>query len=57
MLVVLDGFGLGDGGRDATGEAHAPFCARATPLPHAQLRPRASPWTPPGQMGNLKSVT
>jgi bisphosphoglycerate-independent phosphoglycerate mutase (AlkP superfamily) len=30
MLVVLDGFGLGDGGpADSTAIAHAPFFARA----------------------------
>jgi 2,3-bisphosphoglycerate-independent phosphoglycerate mutase len=55
MLVVLDGFGLGDGGPgDATAQAHAPFLARARSLfPHAQLETSGeSVGLPPGQMGN-----
>ncbi|MBS1105838.1 MAG: phosphoglycerate mutase (2,3-diphosphoglycerate-independent) [Deltaproteobacteria bacterium] len=55
MLVVLDGFGLGDGGPgDATAQAHAPFLARAQRLfPHAQLETSGeSVGLPPGQMGN-----
>jgi len=55
MLVVLDGFGLGDGGPgDATAQAHAPFFTRAKQLfPHAQLETSGlSVGLPPGQMGN-----
>ena len=39
MLVVLDGFGIGDGGpADATALAHAPFFARARrELPMAKI--------------------
>ena len=55
MLVVLDGFGLGDGGPgDATAQAHTPFLSRAQRLfPHAQLETSGeSVGLPPGQMGN-----
>jgi 2,3-bisphosphoglycerate-independent phosphoglycerate mutase len=55
MLVVLDGFGLGDGGPgDATAQAHAPFFAHAQQtFPHAQLETSGlSVGLPPGQMGN-----
>ena len=55
MLVVLDGFGLGDGGPgDATAAAHAPFLARANRLyPHARIETSGeSVGLPPGQMGN-----
>jgi 2,3-bisphosphoglycerate-independent phosphoglycerate mutase len=55
MLVVLDGFGLGDGGPgDATAVAHAPFFARARrELPQAQLETSGEAvGLPPGQMGN-----
>lgn len=55
MLVVLDGFGMGDGGPgDATAAAHAPFFARANQLyPHARIETSgASVGLPPGQMGN-----
>ena len=55
MLVVLDGFGLGDGGPgDATAQAHAPFFERARRIfPHAQLETSGpSVGLPPGQMGN-----
>ncbi len=55
MLIVLDGFGLGDGGPgDATARADAPFLARARSLfPHAQLETSGeSVGLPPGQMGN-----
>jgi 2,3-bisphosphoglycerate-independent phosphoglycerate mutase len=55
MLVVLDGFGIGDGGPgDAIAQAHAPFLARAQRLfPHAQLETSGeSVGLPPGQMGN-----
>jgi len=55
MLVVLDGFGMGDGGPgDATAQAHAPFLARArSHFPHAQLETSGeSVGLPPGQMGN-----
>ncbi len=56
MLVVLDGFGLGDGGPgDATAQAHAPFLARARreSFRTRSSKPRASPSASrPGQMGN-----
>jgi len=55
MLVVLDGFGLGDGGAsDATAQAHAPFLAHARrDLPMAKLETSgAAVGLPPGQMGN-----
>ena len=55
MLVVLDGFGMGNGGPgDATAQAHAPFLARAhSRFPHAQLETSGeSVGLPPGQMGN-----
>ena len=55
LLIVLDGFGLGDGGAgDATALAHAPFFARANRLyPHAKLETSGeSVGLPPGQMGN-----
>jgi len=55
MLVVLDGFGLGDGGpADATALAHAPFFARARrELPMAKIETSgAAVGLPPGQMGN-----
>ena len=55
LLVVLDGFGLGDGGPgDATARAHAPFFARANrDYPHARLETSGEAvGLPPGQMGN-----
>lgn len=55
MLIVLDGFGLGDGGPgDATAAAHAPFFARAYErYPHARLETSGEAvGLPPGQMGN-----
>jgi len=55
MLVVLDGFGLGDGGAaDATQLAHAPFFAHARrELPMAKLETSGEAvGLPPGQMGN-----
>ncbi|RIK99730.1 MAG: 2,3-bisphosphoglycerate-independent phosphoglycerate mutase [Proteobacteria bacterium] len=55
MLIVLDGFGLGDGGPgDATALAHAPWFARARrEFPHATLETSGeSVGLPPGQMGN-----
>jgi 2,3-bisphosphoglycerate-independent phosphoglycerate mutase len=55
MLVVLDGFGIGDGGPgDAIAQAHTPFLSRARSLfPHAQLETSGeSVGLPPGQMGN-----
>jgi 2,3-bisphosphoglycerate-independent phosphoglycerate mutase len=55
MLVVLDGFGIGDGGPgDATARAHAPFFARANRLhPHARIETSGEAvGLPPGQMGN-----
>src|SRR5690606_13579099 len=55
MLIVLDGFGLGDGGPgDATAAAHAPFFARANRLyPHARIETSGEAvGLPPGQMGN-----
>jgi 2,3-bisphosphoglycerate-independent phosphoglycerate mutase len=55
MLVVLDGFGIGDGGpADATALAHAPFFARARrELPMAKIETSGEAvGLPPGQMGN-----
>ena len=55
MLVVLDGFGIGDGGpADATALAHAPFLARARrELAMARIETSgAAVGLPPGQMGN-----
>ena len=55
MLIVLDGFGLGDGGpADATAVAHAPFFARARrSWPMAKLETSGEAvGLPPGQMGN-----
>ena len=55
VLIVLDGFGLGDGGPgDATARAHAPFFARANrDFPHARLETSGpAVGLPPGQMGN-----
>jgi 2,3-bisphosphoglycerate-independent phosphoglycerate mutase len=55
MLVVLDGFGLGDGGKaDATALAHAPFFAHAhRDLPMAKIETSGEAvGLPPGQMGN-----
>ncbi|MCL4685053.1 2,3-bisphosphoglycerate-independent phosphoglycerate mutase [Myxococcota bacterium] len=55
LLVVLDGFGIGDRGPgDATAIADAPFLARADrEFPHARLETSgASVGLPPGQMGN-----
>ncbi len=55
MLVVLDGFGIGDGGpADATACAHAPFFARARrELPMARIETSGEAvGLPPGQMGN-----
>ena len=55
VLIVLDGFGLGDGGPgDATTRAHAPFFARAqAEFPHARLETSGEAvGLPPGQMGN-----
>ncbi len=54
-LVVLDGFGIGDGGRgDATALADAPFLQRARQLyPYAELDTSGpAVGLPPGQMGN-----
>ena len=55
VLVVLDGFGLGDGGpADATARAHAPFFARLRrDYPMAKIETSgAAVGLPPGQMGN-----
>jgi len=55
MLVVLDGFGLGDGGPgDATALAHAPFLREAhRRFPTARLETSGEAvGLPPGQMGN-----
>ena len=55
VLVVLDGFGLGDGGEhDATAQAHGPFFADvASRFPHAQLETSGEAvGLPRGQMGN-----
>jgi len=55
VLVILDGFGLGDGGPgDATHVAHAPFFERVDrSWPHAKLETSGEAvGLPPGQMGN-----
>ncbi len=55
MLVVLDGFGIGDGGAaDSTAVAHAPFFARMRrEFPMAKLETSGEAvGLPPGQMGN-----
>jgi 2,3-bisphosphoglycerate-independent phosphoglycerate mutase len=55
MLIVLDGFGLGDGGpADATARAHAPFFQRARrDFPAARVETSGEAvGLPPGQMGN-----
>ena len=55
VLVVLDGYGVGDGGpADATEAAHAPFLADAA-ISHPMASIEASGEAvglPPGQMGN-----
>jgi 2,3-bisphosphoglycerate-independent phosphoglycerate mutase len=53
LLVVLDGFGIGDGGpADSTAVAHAPFFARARrEFPMAKLDTSGvAVGLPPGQM-------
>jgi 2,3-bisphosphoglycerate-independent phosphoglycerate mutase len=55
MLVVLDGFGLGDGGAsDATAVAHTPFFERlGREFPSARIATSGEAvGLPPGQMGN-----
>ena len=55
VLVVLDGFGLGDGGAaDSTAVAHTPFFDRArSELAMAQVETSGEAvGLPPGQMGN-----
>ncbi len=55
MLVVLDGFGLGDGGpADATALAHTPFFERVRrECPMARIETSGEAvGLPPGQMGN-----
>jgi 2,3-bisphosphoglycerate-independent phosphoglycerate mutase len=55
VLVVLDGFGLGDGGpADATALAHTPFLAQARrQYPMARIATSGEAvGLPPGQMGN-----
>ena len=55
LLIVLDGFGLGDGGpTDATAVAHTPFFARARrEFPSARIETSGEAvGLPPGQMGN-----
>jgi 2,3-bisphosphoglycerate-independent phosphoglycerate mutase len=55
MLIVLDGFGLGDGGpADATAVAHTPFFDRARrEYPMASIETSGEAvGLPPGQMGN-----
>jgi 2,3-bisphosphoglycerate-independent phosphoglycerate mutase len=55
MLVVLDGFGLGDGGpADATALAHTPFLDRVRrDCPMARIETSGEAvGLPPGQMGN-----
>jgi 2,3-bisphosphoglycerate-independent phosphoglycerate mutase len=55
MLVVLDGFGVGDRGpADATAQGHTPFFERARrefPMAHLETSGEAV-GLPPGQMGN-----
>jgi len=54
-LIVLDGFGIGDGGpSDSTAVAHAPFFARLRrDYPMAKIETSGeSVGLPPGQMGN-----
>ncbi len=55
MLIVLDGFGLGDGGSaDSTAVAHTPFLDRARrEFPMAKVETSGEAvGLPPGQMGN-----
>ena len=54
VLIVLDGFGIGDGGAaDATAQARAPFFRDANRYPHAQLETSGEAvGLPAGQMGN-----
>jgi 2,3-bisphosphoglycerate-independent phosphoglycerate mutase len=55
VLVVLDGFGIGDGGSaDATARAHAPFLSAAREqYPYSIVETSGeSVGLPPGQMGN-----
>ena len=55
MLIVLDGFGLGEGGAsDSTAVAHTPFFDRArSDFPMAQIETSGEAvGLPPGQMGN-----
>jgi len=55
VLIVLDGFGLGDGGAaDSTAVAHTPFFDRARQdFPMAQVETSGEAvGLPPGQMGN-----
>ena len=55
VLIVLDGFGIGDGGADdATTVAHAPFFRHiAERHPSARIETSgAAVGLPPGQMGN-----
>ena len=55
VLVVLDGFGIGDGGpADATSRAHSPFLHQIqTTRPHAKIETSGEAvGLPPGQMGN-----
>ena len=54
-LIVLDGFGLGDGGpADATAVAHAPFFVRLRrEFPMAKIETSGEAFgLPPGQMAN-----
>jgi len=55
LLIVLDGFGLGDGGdHDATARGHTPFFDHAAKTwPHAKLETSGrAVGLPEGQMGN-----
>ena len=55
VLVVLDGFGIGDNGEtDATARAHSPFLRSvAETRPHAQIETSGEAvGLPSGQMGN-----
>ncbi len=55
MLIVLDGFGIGEGGdADASAQAHSPFLDELSErYPHAQVATSGEAvGLPPGQMGN-----
>ena len=60
MLIIMDGFGIGDGGpADATAVAHTPFLDRARrDYPTARVETSGEAvGLPPGQMGNSEVGT